>query len=125
MIFFAGTFNFIGAEAENQTLAHDAKHFSSKSWKQPELLSMNRTAIFRVTSHIRYIFHVIKLCVSYNRYIYMHCYFHTLLFSYIFLLSYLAIFTYVNNRNIQQPQNLVHFRLRPITFIYLHYLQFL
>ena len=26
---------------------------------------------------------------------------------------------YIGNRNIQQPQNLVHFRLRPITFIYL------
>ena len=31
----------------------------------------------------------------------------------------------INDRNIYQPQNLVHFRLRPITFIYLHYLQFL
>ena len=31
----------------------------------------------------------------------------------------------INNRNIQQPQNLVHFRLRPITFIYLHYIHFL
>ena len=67
--FFVCTFNFTGAEAESQTLAHDAKHFPSKSWKQPELLSLNRTAIFRVTAHITYIFHVSNLCVSYNRYI--------------------------------------------------------
>ena len=48
-----------------------------------------------------------------------------------FILLKLKIFgeivtTYIiNSRNIKQPQNLVHFRLRPITFIYLHYLQFL
>ena len=35
------------------------------------------------------------------------------------------VFTKIESRNVQQPQNLVHFRLRPITFIYLHYLQFL
>ena len=63
--FFVCTFNFTGAEAESQTLAHDAKPFPSKSWKQPELLSLNRTAIFRLNRS----YYIYLSCIQLVRFI--------------------------------------------------------